>query len=50
MVAEFNDVKNEHKNLTSMMFVMIRRFKNNLPPPFVQDLGFDPSFPQNETP
>lgn len=43
-------MKNELKDLTHMMSVMMRRFENPIPPPFAQDSESNPSFPQNESP
>lgn len=43
-------MKNKLKNLSHLMSVMIRRFKNHPPPPVAQNSGSNPSFPQNETP
>lgn len=38
-VTEFNKMKNELRNLTRLMIVMMRKFDNQIPSPVAQDSG-----------
>lgn len=49
-VTEFNEMKNELRNLTYLMTVMMNRFENRSPPPTAQDSGSPQGAPSNEAP
>lgn len=49
-VTEFNEMKNELRNLTQLITVMMGRFENQTPPPAAQDAGSPQGTPLNEVP
>lgn len=48
--TELNVMKNELKNLTQLMTIMMGRFENQTPLPIAQDSGSSQSTPSNEVP